>query len=443
LKNLRRTSIQKQILVLAIFLVVLVSLVATFTEPFIYGRHDRGFQNGLFAGRAEKVLEQFERTKSVPEENAVLAFAASSGISVKKQSLDLFNGGQKNMISPNEFVARVRILLDDNVFAAFHRFIVGQTHPDFLVVKVSPQNALIFEMPVFPTALWFAPAFASGLLKIVIPLLLLGYLSSWLITKPLQRFAAAAQRASIEEGSDEPFRIDGASEIRSLAESLNVMRNRIQSMVDYRTRVLSAVGHDLRTPLTRLRMRAERSGEPELRHLMLADIETLVFMIDECLAYFNDPSVAEKDRKVDLSSLLQTIATDFSDTGINVIYSGPRRLAYVCKPQALTRALSNLIDNGSRYATQIEIILSRGDEGGVQIRVSDNGPGLADELKAKVLQPFFKADESRQIGVKGGLGLGLTIAQGIVIKGHKGRFTLLDRTPNGLIIAIDLPAVSG
>jgi signal transduction histidine kinase len=443
LKNLRRASIQTQILILATFLVVLVSLVAMFTEPFIYGRNERDFQNGLFAGQAEIILDRFRAAASPQEEDAVLNSAARLGINVERVAPGSLAVGQETIVSSSELVGHIKELLASSLATSVQRLLTGEPKSNALVVKVDAARALIYQLPVFPARLWLAPAVASGLLKIVIPLLLLGIVSSWLITDPLARFAAAAKRVSMDDNTDEPFQAEGASEIRSLAASLNVMRDRIQSMVEYRTRILSAVGHDLRTPLTRLRMRAERSAEPELRRLMLADIQTLVFMIDECLAYFNDPSVAETDRKVDLSSLLQTIATDFSDTGVNVTYTGPRRLAYVCKPQALTRALSNLIDNSSRYATQIEIVLRHGDEGGVQIMVCDNGPGLSDELKAKVLQPFFKADESRQIGFKGGLGLGLTIAQGIVIKGHRGRFALLDREPNGLVIVIDLPAISG
>ncbi|WP_183697105.1 HAMP domain-containing sensor histidine kinase [Rhizobium leguminosarum] len=440
MRNFRRASIQNQILILATLLVVLVSVVATAMEPFIYGRHDRGFQNGLFAARAAMVAQQFAEARSAQDEDAVLERAAAIGIAVERTSPDQSRGGEQR-ISPGELVARIDAMLADNVLTAFHRFVMGQSHPDVLTVGIDDKRALIFQLPVFPSYLWFVPAAVSGFLKIVIPLVLLAYFSSQLITEPLRRFAAAAKRASTEGSLEKPFEADGAAEIRSLAESLNVMSDRIQSMSEDRTRMLSGVGHDLRTPLTRLRMRAERSAEPELRSLMLADIATLNFMIDECLAYFKDPSVRAVDLKVDISSLLQTIATDFSDTGVDVRFTGPRRLAFVCKPQALSRAITNLVENASRYATQVEIDLERRDDGGIKIKVSDNGPGLTDELKAKVLEPFFKADKSRQIGAKSGsgLGLGLPIANGMITRGHNGQLTLLDRKPNGLVVVIDLP----
>lgn len=211
-------------------------------------------------------------------------------------------------------------------------------------------------------------------------------------------------------------------------------------MLRERTRVLRAISHDLRTPLTRLRMRIDRSSEPELKELMLADITTLSSLIDASLSFLDNRF--EPPRKIDLSSLLQTIANDFADTGVDVRFVGPRRLKYTCMSQGLTRAISNLVDNASRFAEHIEIELISNQDGGVLIRVSDNGPGLPDNLKHRVLEPFFKADESRQTGAKsGGFGLGLSIAQGIVTIGHKGTFRLLDREPNGLVVEIGLPSV--
>jgi signal transduction histidine kinase len=124
-----------------------------------------------------------------------------------------------------------------------------------------------------------------------------------------------------------------------------------------------------------------------------------------------------------------------------VSFKGPRRLTCICKPQAITRAITNVVENASRYATEIEIELQSASNGGVLIRVSDNGPGLTDALKVRALEPFFKADKARTTGVGGGFGLGLPTAEGIVRKGHGGTLKLLDRKPNGLIIEITLPPV--
>lgn len=437
MKGLRYTSIRNQLFFLAILLVVLVSTVAATTEPFIYGRHDKGIEIGLFAGRVEMVLEQFARSKTPAEEDAALRFADRLHIPTERASA----AKASMMYAPGtlnpEIVLRVKELINDGFLSAIRQAVASGTSSTSLTIKVDETRAVSFEMPYFPTSVWLAPAMASGILKIVIPLILLAYLGSWLITEPLVRFAAAAQRVSMDDHSEEPFKAEGASEIRSLAASLNVMQSRIQTMLRERTRVLRAISHDLRTPLTRLRMRIDRSSEPALRELMVADVTMLSSLIDASLSFLDNKF--EPARKVDLSSLLQTISDDFADTGISVRFIGPRRLKFVCMPQGLTRAVSNLVDNASRYAEHIEIRLEERRDG-VIIQVSDDGPGLPDDLKQKVLEPFFKADESRQTGAKsGGFGLGLSIAQGIVTIGHKGQFTLVDRHPNGLVVEMILP----
>ncbi len=437
MKGLRSASIRKQLFFLAILLVVLVSTVAATTEPLIYGRHDKGIEIGLFAGRIEMVLEQFARGQTSTEEDATLRFANRIGVSTKRatpsQASMLYEAGTPNP----EILQRVKALINDGILTSLRNAVSSNGAPSLLTVKVDDIRALSFAMPQFSTSVWLVPAMASGILKIVIPLILLAYLGSWLITDPLVRFAAAAQRVSMDDHSDEPFKAQGASEIRSLAASLNVMQGRIQTMLRERTRVLRAISHDLRTPLTRLRMRIDRSNEPALKDLMLADITMLSSLIDASLSFLDNKF--EPARKVDLPSLLQTISDDFVDTGVSARFIGPRRLTHTCMPQGLTRAISNLVDNASRYAENIELeLVDRRD--GVIIRVSDDGPGLPDDLKQKVLEPFFKVDESRQTGAKsGGFGLGLSIAQGIVVIGHKGVFTLLDRQPHGLVVEIILP----
>lgn len=437
--SFRTASIRTQILVLATLLTILVSVVAMLSEPYIYGRHDKGIQIGLLAGRIELIVDRFRRTHSADEEAAVLKSAEDLEILVEKASAAQMRTGDDAGAS-SDILMRVRALLENSFPQTIEWLFIGTTRPNVLTVKVDAERALIFHMPVFSPYLWLLPAVASGVLKIVIPLALLAYFSSRLITRPVARFAAAAEEASMDDNLEKPFVTEGAAEIRSLATSLNIMRSRILEMVDSRTRMLSSISHDLRTPLTRLRLRAERCEQQELQRQMLADITTLGNMIDESLAFLTNVYHSVPSRKVDISSLLQTIATDFSETGIDVSFSGPRRLTCICKPESITRAVSNLIENASRYADHIEIELQSADDDGVLIKVSDNGPGLSDTLKARVLEPFFKADKARTTGAGGGFGLGLPTAEGIVRKGHGGRLALRDRKPHGLIVEISLPS---
>jgi len=437
--SFRTASIRTQILVLATLLTILVSIVATLSEPYIYGRHDKGIQIGLLAGRIELIVDQFRQTRSVEEESAVLKNAAGLGILVEKASAAQIRPGDEAVVS-SDIIVRVRALLENSFSQTIEWLFAGTSRSDLLMLKVDSGRALIFHMPVFSPYLWLLPAVASGILKIVIPIALLAYFSSRLITRPVARFAAAAEEASMDDNLEKPFATEGATEIRSLATSLNIMRSRILEMVDSRTRMLSSISHDLRTPLTRLRMRAERCEQQDLQRQMLADITTLGSMIDESLSFLTNAFHSVPSRKIDISSLLQTIATDFSETGTDVSFSGPRRLTCLCKPESITRAVSNLVDNASRYANRIEIELQSAADGGVLINVIDNGPGLSDQLKARVLEPFFKADKARTTGTGGGFGLGLPTAEGIVRKGHGGTLTLRDRNPNGLIVEISLPS---
>ncbi|MCR5942732.1 two-component sensor histidine kinase [Ochrobactrum sp. XJ1] len=439
MNRLRTASIRTQILALAILLTLLVSVVAATTEPFIYGRHDKGMEIGLLAGHIERVVDEFQQARSVDEAENAMRVAERLGLSIEVISTKDVRMIDTIEAEPAVIRQRIRETLEKGFFYILGHMFDREATPEPLVVRIDEDRALLFHLPSFPRSLWFFPAVISGILKIILPLTVLAYASSWLITKPLIRFAADAKRASTDDSLEMPFSVTGSSELRSLATSLNIMRGRILEMAEARTRMLSGMSHDLRTPLTRLRMRAERCEPPELQKKMVADLKVLDAMIDEALAFLSNTFYATPSRKVDLSSVLQTIATDFSETGANVSFSGPRRLKYVCRPQAITRAVSNLVENASRYATKVEIELAEAADGGVVIRVSDNGPGLSDELKVKVLQPFFKVETARTTGAGGGFGLGLPTAEGVIRKGHGGRLVLLDGKPHGLVAEIRLP----
>ncbi|WP_132664587.1 sensor histidine kinase [Rhizobium sp. PP-CC-3G-465] len=441
------TSIRTQVLTLAIMLIVLVSITATLTEPLLYGRQSNDIRTGIFLGKALAVTQQYEASDTSDARKDVLARVAGDGLSVQMVSLPPADNGDSKL----QYVIRS----EADIVAAAHRLnrfdplgmIMGlnsafSTEKD-IVFAVSETSALSFRYKSPSGSRWTLAPFASGILKIVIPLGIMAYVSSMLIMKPLERIAAAAKRQTIrDETTTEPFAVEGPAEIRSLAESLNAMRERIQRMAIDRTQILRSVSHDLRTPLTRLRMRAERCEQVLLKERMLRDIDLLASMLNETLQFLNNkPEIAVK---VDLSSLLETIVSDFADTGIVVHFEAPPRLVAICKPQGMTRAISNLIDNASRYATRIDLRLEEGGRDGARILVIDNGPGIPDTLKAHVLEPMFKADPARQspLGKAAGFGLGLTIAKGIVEVGHNGRLTLRDTIPTGLTVDIEFASLA-
>ena len=231
----------------------------------------------------------------------------------------------------------------------------------------------------------------------------------------------------------------GPREIAQVARALNEMRGRIRSLVDNRTQMLVAIGHDLRTPLTRLRLRAERVGNEPLREGMLREIAAIDAMIDETLAYFRDDARSEVVSRVDLPSLLQTICTEFADVGYVISYRGPEHFAYCCRVSALARAITNAIENATKHASAVWVTLEILGDGAVEIEIADDGPGIPASMREAVFDPFFKGDAARTTSARTGFGLGLSIARDVV-REHGGKIALLDRTPTGLRVRIWLPA---
>ena len=255
------------------------------------------------------------------------------------------------------------------------------------------------------------------------------------VTAPLGRFSAAAQRLGTDVDAP-PREESGPTEIREAAEAFNQMQRRIRRFVEDRTRMLAAISHDLRTMLTRFRLRAEYIDDDEQRAKALADLAEMNVRLDATLSFARDDASAEPRTSVDLSSLLQTLCDDLADAGQPVSYEGPHRVTIGCRPAALSRAFANLIDNAVKYGGEAEVRLSDGaDE--VVIRIADRGPGIPEADREKVFAPFYRLEESRSRET-GGTGLGLALARNIV-RGHGGDITLEDCEGGGLVARVALP----
>jgi signal transduction histidine kinase len=310
---------------------------------------------------------------------------------------------------------------------------------DQLAVRLGQYGAILFETPAGAN-LWhlvLAPTLLTLTIILVSVTLLSVYAIRWIVA-PLSSVAAAARSFGRFPDDDRIVSQSGPSEIAQVAEALNDMRTRIRALLDDRTRTLVAISHDLRTPLTRLRLRAERIGEQELRDGMLHEVTRITRMLDETLAYLREDVRSEIMSRVDLPSVLQTICAEFADVGHAVSYEGPARLAWTCRPSILTRAISNIVDNAVKHGSAVTVALRAPDGGMVEIDIADDGPGIPASLREKVFDPFFKGDSARSSEQRSGFGLGLSIARE-VIKGHGGGIDLLDRTPRGLIVRLSLP----
>ncbi|TQX83377.1 MULTISPECIES: ATP-binding protein [unclassified Rhizobium] len=254
------------------------------------------------------------------------------------------------------------------------------------------------------------------------------------VTEPIKKISEAATLSDISSGS-RIFEERGSVEIVSLARALNGMRNRIHLMVEGRTQMLRGISHDVRTPLTRLRLRIERMGDGSTRDALLTDIDHMDRLLTESLNYLRDDYATEEVERVDVASILQTVCSDFSDVGFNMTYRGPNKMIANCRPLSMMRAVTNLCDNASKFSNSACVEL-RQTATGFSISVADDGPGVSEELREKVLQPFFKGDPSRR--GQAGFGLGLSIVADIA-RSHGGSISLSSNQPHGLIARISVP----
>jgi signal transduction histidine kinase len=314
----------------------------------------------------------------------------------------------------------------------------GSDRRDTIVIKINNRNALAFEpSPHTPLHNVFLMQTIGAIAIVVFVVLFLSLYALRAIIAPLSSIASAARSFGKSTTDEEALRARGPREIEQVAEALNDMRRRVRSLVNERTQMLLAISHDLRTPLTRLRLRAERLSDVRLRENMLSDIATINEMLGETLAYLREGGPLEPAQLVEFPSLLQTICAQFTDIGHTVSYSGPDRIAFACRVNAVTRAITNLVDNGTKYGGAVTVDLARVNDGAVRIDVSDDGPGIPAELRERVFEPFFKGDSARNVGGRGGFGLGLSIAREIVRR-HGGDIQFVDRGARGLTVRVIL-----
>ncbi|MDR6775005.1 ATP-binding protein [Azospirillum sp. BE72] len=276
---------------------------------------------------------------------------------------------------------------------------------------------------------------------VVAVILLVSLLAARRVTAPLAGFAAAAERLSVD-GEAQPLPEEGPRELRAATRAFNRMQARLARFVADRTQMLAAISHDLRTPITRLRLRAELVDDPEMQRRMLADLDEMEAMISATLAFARDDAQREPRVRFDLADLLQSLCDDRVDAGHRAVYDGPAHVVAEGRPVALRRAFANLMDNAIKYGGGFTVRLaegagmdgqSGGSAGGqgrqALIHIDDDGPGIPEAEFEKVFAPFYRLERSRSRDT-GGVGLGLSTARSI-IRGHGGDVTLSNRDGGG------------
>ena len=228
----------------------------------------------------------------------------------------------------------------------------------------------------------------------------------------------------------------GPREVRRLTAAFNRMQERLARFISDRTRMLAAIGHDLRTPITSLKIRTELLDDEESRDRMMATLDDMQRMTEATLAFAREDADAEPLRSVDLNALVESLCDDLAAMGKDVTFTGVERLPYTCRPTALRRAFSNLVDNAVRYGDRARVTLAATADG-PRIVIDDDGPGIPADRIEEVYKPFVRLETSRSRDT-GGTGLGLSIARSIILA-HGGELTLGNRKDGGLRVEIRLP----
>ncbi|HET7886402.1 MAG TPA: ATP-binding protein [Bradyrhizobium sp.] len=284
---------------------------------------------------------------------------------------------------------------------------------------------------LFWGGLWFAT-----LLFAIVSVSLLSLWATRALTAPLSAFAKAAENFSVN-GAAASLPERGPEEIRSVAKALNRMRERISALIDDRTKMLAAISHDLRTPITRMRLRAEFIEDEGHRRRMMSDLDQMRSMLEAVLSFLRNDRRLEAMTLTDIASTLQLVADQFVDVGHKVTYEGPQHAMATVRPDDLTRSVTNLVENSVRYGAHATIRLTVLPDTAT-IEVEDDGPGISDARKEVMLEPFVRGDGARNMDDTTGFGLGLSIARAIALA-HGGELSLHDRQPHGLIVRIALP----
>lgn len=273
----------------------------------------------------------------------------------------------------------------------------------------------------------------------VVLFLALVFLCAWIVRRldvPLGTFLQAAKRFGIDVEAP-PLAVVGNADMQEVITAFNQMQDRVRRLLHDRTQMLAAISHDLRTPITRLQLRAEYLQGTNQYDKAIADLKEMENMISSILSFARDHIRSENMERFDLNALLQTLCDDLTDVGHQVVYhSDLQRLPYFARIGALKRAINNLIENAVKYGDRADISLKQTDKE-LQIRISDEGPGIPQDQLEKVFAPFYRVDAARS-PKKSGTGLGLAVARDI-IRAHGGEIHLYNRDPRGLTAVISLP----
>ena len=310
----------------------------------------------------------------------------------------------------NGTIFMIKVRLEDNSWISFKSYLANDINTSL--------NAL------FPK-----------LIILLVSVIVLSLIAVRWVTRPLQTMALAAEALG-KDINRPPLVVKGPQEVRRAAQAFNTMQARLAGYIQERTRILAAVSHDLKTPITRMRLRVEVLDDPVLKTKFIKDLEELEDMVSSTLDFIHGLGTEERAQWTDINALLESLQSDAQEMGREVTIQGTAAAPFLGHPQALKRCLGNIIDNAVTYGRRAALMVEDSDTQ-LQISVHDAGPGIPEKEMERVFDPFYRLEQSRN-RASGGTGLGLTIARNIA-RSHGGELSLRNMPGGGLEAVLTLP----
>ena len=426
----------KSLYVRTILIIVIPTFIALAVATFVFfDRHWSTTTNRLayaVSGDIAAIIALAETVPSTAARQEVI-----DKIAIRTDLFATFDVGRKLDRDPKKYSSPLRQILDDalNERVRFPHIIEARRETEELAIMIETPDGLYTVL--VPRKRLYTPTtevFIGWMLGSSILLSVIALLFMRNQVRPVRRLAEAAE--AIGKGQDVPwFKLEGATEVRQAGSALLVMRDRIRRSFNQRTAMLAGVSHDLRTPLTRMRLQLAMMPEGAQTRGILSDIGEMEVMLEGYLAFAKGEE-GEATVKTDLAALLEDIVQTARRQHEHVSFKGSEAVMATIRPHALRRCVNNLIGNALRYGKQAQIALSERDHA-IDIVIDDDGPGIPEEKREDVFRPFCRLDASRNMDT-GGVGLGLTIARDIA-RAHGGNLVLEDSPLGGLRARIWLP----
>lgn len=382
----------------------------------------------------------FAQSASPPRQEASAADASAR--LVRAELADALSEGHRVRVAvgesgtlPMSMAGHQRMMMNPSQMSEFMQSVQSLAGAFHIEVRLLDGTWVRFDREVPQELIAWPSRLLLTLLVLLVGVLLIALLAVRWLTRPLRVLADAADGLG-RDIRRPPLPLEGPREVMHAARAFNTMQERIARFIEDRGRILAAVSHDLKTPITRLRLRSELLDDEAVRHKFTQDLDDMEHMVTATLDFMRGAELREESQPVDITALLESIQEDVREAGGEVTVDGAAARPYPGKPLALKRCFSNLVENAVRYGGRARILIADG-EGELRVAVQDDGPGITESELERIFEPFQRLEGSRNQHT-GGTGLGLGIARNIA-RAHGGDVTLHNREQGGLEARVVLP----